>query len=411
MIHQTAKKFLETDPNADFLRIPDNVHEVILQESRNYLHISFPVDHLAYDPLSSGSVTATNESVTTVLDYLERKPLLSYIFNEFEELQADIPDRYRSIFQHTTTPPKQNIDELKVIAEMYFHIACSQGWATAVENLICLQTLSLRDRSSASNWYLFEDSAIQGALRAAIRRRLLSEIRFLVWYVAERGLDLLDFPTEGREDTLRNSLITREALETGNEEIALVVIGYADELEKESLLVWFQHYRSTATGFAACHTADEADIRCVQKAIWTVIQFWGSPPKRVRRDRGGGRFSDNHGVDDDDDNANDGNGKDGSGRNFGDKKDDGGVSELGRFASEANFFGANLYSANLNLYSANFYNATIPGNELNMCVIDPEKFFFGRLCRLSHEALESQCRILRGERNLYNPRLPNIPRS
>ena len=439
LIHQTAKKFLETDPNADFLRIPDNVHEVILQESRDYLHISFPVNHLAYDPLPSGSMAATNENVTTVLEYLERKPLFSYIFNEFEGLQASIPDRYRSIFQHTTTPPKQNIDELKVIAEMYFHIACSRGWATALENLICLQTLSLRDRSSAPDWYLFENSAIQGALRAAIRRRLLPEIRFLAWYVAERGLDLLDFPTEGREDSLGNSLIIREAVETGNEEIALVVIGYADEPERESLLAWLQHYKSTAT----YQTADEADIRWVQKAIWTVIQFWGSPPKRLRRDRGGNRISGNHGADDDDDDddTNNGNGEDGSGSKFGHKKDDGSVkdggsvkddggnSELGRFASKtnvhgadlygANLYGANLYGANLyganvygtNLYGANNYIAPLLGNELNRYGMHPDQSFFDRLTRLSHGVLANQCSILRGGRNLYNPRLPKIPKS
>ena len=464
LIHLTAEQFLETDSRAEFLRIPDNVHEGVFKESRNYLQISFPAETLAYDPLVDATVSATREKVAIVLEYLERKPLLCYIFSEFKELQASIPERYRSIFQHTTVPPRQNIDQLKVVAEMYFHTACSRGWATAIENLICLQTLSLKDRSVTPDWYLYENSAIQGALRAAIRCRLVPEIKFLAWYVAQRGLDLLDFPPEGRDDRLRNSLIVREALETGSEEIALIVVGYADENERQNLLAWLQHFRSTAsrsaTDLETNRTAEQADIRHVQKAIWTVIQFWGSPPKRPSRVPRKRRLSRNdrpnkdedNDDDDDDDNDDDNNG-DGVSRNkrkrrgetsskkFSnrkdgkDQKDDSVIEEAhqsgfssyqripggndpkenyGANTYGANLYGANTYGANLygsNMYGANLYSAKSTSGELNTYGTYITGVFLDRINKLSYSDLGDQTSILRGGRNLYNPRLPKIPRS
>ena len=346
LVHETAKEFLEGSPRADFLRIPQNAHDLIQSESLAYIRISFPAAHTHYDPIPRPFNDLTENGCTAILEYLERKPLLSFVCSSFPDLKASIPERYHLIFQNAANPPEEDQSRLQVIAEEYFYIACSRGWATALENLIILQTLSLQSRSSTAEWYLFENSAIQGALRNCIRYELLPEIKILAWYVAERGLDLLDFPPEGRDDALGNYRLATEAIETGNEDIAMAVIGYENEDQKASLLSRIRAVRS-ANRAPTRNDRSEAALSRIRDAIWIVIQFWGTPPKSL--------------------------------------------SELS---------GANIYGANV--MSTNVFSVIYPVDGFLSWTRERLQ------SRQSYRELSTEVPILRGGQNLTNPRLPSI---
>ena len=376
LAHQTAKEFLEKSPLADFLRIPPNAHEIIQDESKAYIRISFPASDSSYDPIPQPSGSPSESGITAILEYLEHKPLLSFVCNSFPELKANIPGRYRRIFQNAVNPPESDRAILQVLAEKFFFIGCGNGWATALENLFILQTIDLQDRSSSAAWYLYESSAIQAALRNCIRHELIPEVKILAWYVAERGLDLLNFPREARDNMQGDNWLATEALETGNEEIGMAVLGYSNEGEKADVLsrIRAAQLRNASTNR---DRGSAAEVSRIRDAVWTVIQFWGTPPKTP-------------------------------------------PIQTQLESSEPTNSGANAYGMNVTSFGANVYGANLYGaNVMAADVIDaiyptqdnlPDEHE-RRRSRLSHRELSTQIPILRGGRNHANPRLPSIGES
>ncbi|MCJ1306785.1 hypothetical protein MMC25_000428 [Agyrium rufum] len=327
LIHETVKEFLETDPRAGFFRIPTDAREIAMREASAYISIALPHSQTRYDPIPVPKGCSMSKNVETILDYLERKPLLSFLCTSSSDLQESVPSRYREISTNTEVPPVHELDRLQIIAETYFYTARSSG-----------------------------------ALRAAMHFQLLPEIKTLAWYIGERGLILLDSPNGGVAGLLSggNPLI-REALATGNEEIATIVIGYEDDEAKKALQSWVQAYQREQEKIRqrTGQTPSSENLEGVRDAIRTMIDFWGSPPR---------------------------------------------PSELG-----PNVYGTNLYGDDV--FSGMLYGANVAGAKIYAPEVSGEDIHTRNTCgtrRRSHQQLNAEISILRGGRNAYNPRLASL---
>jgi len=191
----------------------------------------------------------------------------------------------------------------------------------------------------------------------------------------------------------------------------MIVIGYNTDAEREALLAWLEHNESTPVAHSPEDNDEVSDMQ-IRKAIWTVMQFWGSPPKQPHPRRktnlqGNGRNDD--GNDDDPDDDRRGDGKGGGNNSQGATKEY--LSQYEDLSSSLNPYGANMYSDVGNYYDANIFTPSVIGMELNTYGTEYcGDEMIRRRSRLSHQILSTTVSILRGGRNLYNPRLPGIPR-
>ena len=293
LLHQTVKDFLEDGKAAGRLHIPNDEAELMVkEESRKYIEVALPSKPSDYLPLPVQPNSDWKRNVKDIAAYLERCSLLPFISHSYKCSRDWLPDVYKFMFQNTTSPPLMDLSQQQktelvyierryaspdaakgqsAIIERFFRTACENGWVTAVENIFLLSSLRF-SREQMWEWYHDEPAIIYGTLLAAIRHGMIKEVKCLIFYTAIRGFPII-YGDDGTE--LKETLLTREALQSRNEELALVVLGYADEVERQQQLEFVRKQHEELPSIPS--SKGPKKLLKIKKAIHAVLQFWGCP--------------------------------------------------------------------------------------------------------------------------------------
>lgn len=293
LLHQTVKDFLEDERTAGPLHLPRyEAQRMVKEEIWGYIEAALPSQPSDHVPLPVQPNSHWEHNVKVIASYLEERPLLPFIFYTQRHLLRTVPEVYKFMFQNTTSPPLTDLSEQRraeledsersyaspdatkgqsAIIERFFRTACENGWVTTVENIFLLTSLRF-SREQKWIWYHDQPAVIHGTLLAAIRHGMLEEVKSLAIHTAMWGIPII-YRDNGTE--IRDKLLVREALQSRNEELALVVLGYADEIERQ---IQIENIRREHRKLPPMPLSESADkLLDIRKAIHAVLEFWGHP--------------------------------------------------------------------------------------------------------------------------------------
>ena len=290
LLHQTVKDFLEDREAAGSLYVSTSQAQCVVEtESMRYFETALPDPPSDNSPLPVQAGSDWKENVRKIAAYFEERPLLPFILDVYKELLGQVPKIYRFMFENTTNPSLMEMTEQQktdlgnlehdfaslnapmgqsAIVEEYFRTACLNGWVTAIDNIFLLSSLRF-SKDRMREWYYDEPAIIHGTLMAAIGCNMLKEVKRLAFWVYLRGFALL----HRRGQELRETTLTHKALQSQNEELALVVFGYEDEEERLSLLEYIRNQHKAMPPKVSSGKSDE--LLEIRKSIHAVLEFWG----------------------------------------------------------------------------------------------------------------------------------------
>ena len=290
LLHQTVKDFLEDEKAAGPLFLPRyEAQRTVNREVSEYIAAFQPSKPSDQVPLPVQPNSDWTQNVEVIATYLEERSLLPFILLTYEDIRHCLPKIYKFMFQNSTSPSLTDLSEQRraeleniersyaspeatkgqsAIVERFFQTACENGWVTTVENIFLLSSLRF-SREQKWEWYHDQPAIFHGTLLAAIRHGMLEEVQCLAFHTAIWSIPII-YRYNGTE--IREKLLVREALQSRNEELALIVLGYADETERQ---IQIEYIRSEHRKLPPMPLTESTDkLLEIRKAIHVVLEFW-----------------------------------------------------------------------------------------------------------------------------------------
>lgn len=250
--HQTVKDFLRSEAAGNFFFMEDHALDLFEDGIETYLKICLPETPTAYAPLPLSTGRDWKLLTEEVVEYLDKKLLLSFILKDYLDAAPRsrrclrVPELYTDVFENSASPPLSHwpphkyqcyLDQdLKfhsteypqsrlfwaVVVGRFFRFACREGYVTAVENLLALGAPPSAGQKPASEYW---NAVLVGTLLAIIDAEAIDLVPTVFRISITFGLNIPS-PSPGFSNPFDKvaCCYIREAAKTCNKELTMSVL-------------------------------------------------------------------------------------------------------------------------------------------------------------------------------------------
>ncbi|KAH0566004.1 hypothetical protein GP486_000595 [Trichoglossum hirsutum] len=172
LLHQTVKEFLDRSTAESFTLKIEEAHLMMKQAARRYLQLALPLEITKYAPVVQDIGDDWERTVEDVVTYLEDKMLLKFALatclpddSELLEIAQSHNDSVWMLSSFFNILRYYDLDvpetAMGCVVGRCFWIACYQGLSIAVDNMLCVTSLS------PGWWYYHRDTVLNAVLLAA----------------------------------------------------------------------------------------------------------------------------------------------------------------------------------------------------------------------------------------------------